>query len=201
MKFYKATFLAVLMTAGVAQAQDIHFSQYNASPLALNPALTGVNGCDWRAGLAYRNQWASVTTPYVTYEAFFDMPLIKDIGGASQLSGGLLLFNDVSGDGNLTNLQAMASVAYNLGLGGSQDNVLSIGLQGGLMNKSLDWQELNWGTMWDGDEFDPTIDPGEPLGEDAFAKFDMNAGLAFSGKFSETFNLTAGFAGCRPPFP
>jgi type IX secretion system PorP/SprF family membrane protein len=183
-----------MMTAGIVQAQDIHFSQYNASPLALNPALTGVNGCDWRAGLAYRNQWASVTTPYVTYEAFFDMPLIKDIGGASQLSAGLLLFNDVSGDGNLTNLQAMGSVAFNLGLGGSQDNVLSLGLQGGLMNKSLDWAELNWGTMWDGDEFDPTIDPGEPLGEGSLSKFDLNAGLAFAGKFSENFNLTVGAA-------
>jgi len=193
-KFYKTTCLAMLMTAGVLQAQDIHFSQYNASPLALNPALTGVNSCDWRAGLAYRNQWNSVTTPYVTYEAFFDIPIVKNIGtNGSQLAGGLLLFNDVSGDGNLTNLQAMGSVAFNLGLGG-KDKVLSLGIQGGLMNKSIDWAELNWGTMWDGDNFDPTINPLEPLGDDAFSKFDFNTGLAFHGKFSESFNLTVGGA-------
>lgn len=194
MKFYKATCLAMLMTAGVLQAQDIHFSQYNASPLALNPALTGVNSCDYRVGLGYRNQWASVTTPYVTYELFGDAPIIKNIGGASQLSAGLLLFNDVSGDGNLTNLQAMASVAYNLSLDGTKDKVLSLGIQGGLMNKSIDWTQLNWGTMWDGDEFDPTINPLEPIGEGSISKFDFNTGLAFYGKFSPNFNLTVGGA-------
>ncbi|MBK7037948.1 MAG: type IX secretion system membrane protein PorP/SprF [Bacteroidetes bacterium] len=67
------------MAVGVLRAQDVHFSQYNAAPLALNPALTGVNSCDWRAGLTYRNQWNSVTTPYVTYEAFLTCLLLKKL--------------------------------------------------------------------------------------------------------------------------
>lgn len=192
-KIYKITCLAAFMAVGVLHAQDIHFSQYNAAPLALNPALTGVGACDWRAGLTYRNQWNSVTTPYVTYEAFGDLPLVKNIGAASKLAGGLLLYNDVSGDGNLSNLSAMGSVAFVMGLGGRDDHNLSIGLQGGLMQKSLDFQALKWPNQWNGDSFDQTIDPFEAVG-DNIAKFNAAAGIAYRNVVSPTFNITGGFA-------
>jgi type IX secretion system PorP/SprF family membrane protein len=193
MKIYKITFLAAFMAVGVLRAQDIHFSQYNAAPLALNPALTGVNSCDWRAGLTYRNQWASVTTPYVTYEAFFDAPVVKNIGGASKLTAGLLLFNDVSGDGNLSNLSAMASTAFVLGLGGRDNHNLSLGLQGGLMQKSLQFDELKWPGQWDGDEFNTDLPTGENLG-DNISKFNMSLGLAYHNEVSKSFNITLGGA-------
>ncbi len=191
MKLYKIACLAACMAVGVLQAQDIHFSQYNASPLALNPALTGVNSCDWRIGATYRNQWNSVTTPYVTYEVFGDMPLIKDIGGASKLAGGLLLYNDVSGDGDLTNLSAMGNVSFVLGLGGQTNHNLSIGVQAGLMHKSLDFNALKWPNQWDGDEFNTAIDPLENIGEN-ISRFNMGAGIAYHNSVSKTFNITGG---------
>jgi len=194
MKIYKITFLAAFMAVGVLKAQDIHFSQYNAAPLALNPALTGVNSCDWRAGLTYRNQWNSVTTPYVTYEAFFDAPVIKNIGAASKLTAGLLLYNDVSGDGNLSNLSVMASTAFVLGLGGRDNHNLSIGLQAGMMQKSLDFNALKWPGQWDGDEFNVDL----PSGEDDYAgnvlKLNMSAGLVYHNEVSKKFNITGGAA-------
>ncbi|MBK7037949.1 MAG: hypothetical protein IPH42_16825 [Bacteroidetes bacterium] len=55
------------------------------------------------------------------------MPIVKEIGIASKLTGGLLLYNDVSGDGNLTNLSVMASTAFVLGLGGRENHNLSLG--------------------------------------------------------------------------
>ena len=192
MKIYKLTILAAFMAAGVLKAQDIHFSQYNAAPLALNPALTGVNACDWRAGLTYRNQWASVTTsPYVTYEAFFDLPIAK-VGNYSKLAGGVLLYNDVSGDGNLTNLSVLGSVAYVIGLGRTNHN-LSIGVQGGLMQKSLDFNALKWPNQWTSDGFDQMIDPLEGPGVN-FSRFNMSSGLAYHNEVSKTFNITTGFA-------
>lgn len=193
MKIYKITFLAAFMAVGVLQAQDIHFSQYNAAPLALNPALTGVNACDWRAGLTYRNQWNSVTTPYVTVEAFFDAPVVKNIGSASKLTAGLLLFNDKSGDGNLNNLSVMASSAFVLGLGGRDNHNLSIGLQAGLMQKSLAFDKLKWPGQWDGDEFNPDLPSGEDFAGN-ISKFNMSTGLAYHNEVSKKFNITGGFA-------
>lgn len=190
-KLYKIASLAVFMAVGVLQAQDIHFSQYNAAPLALNPGLTGVGACDWRVGGTYRNQWNSVTTPYVTYEVFGDLPIKKF--GSNKLAGGVLLYNDVSGDGKLTNLSAMGNVSLVLGLGGREDHNLSIGVQGGLMHKSLDFAALTWGNQWDGDEFDQTIDPLESIG-DNISKFNMATGIAYHNKVSESFNITGGFA-------
>ncbi|MEZ5014658.1 MAG: PorP/SprF family type IX secretion system membrane protein [Chitinophagales bacterium] len=194
MKIYKITCVAAFFAMGVLQAQDIHFSQYNQAPLALNPGLTGVNACDWRAGITYRNQWASVTTPYVTYEAFADMPIIKSIGrGGSRLAGGLLLYNDVSGDGNLTNLSALGNVSYVLGLGRA-DHSISLGLQAGLMQKSLDFNALKWPNQWNGSDFDQNQMSYEPVTGDNISKFNMGFGLAYNNVVSPSFNITGGFA-------
>src|ERR1035437_9240949 len=79
MKKIYAILLFAICT-GFTYAQDIHFSQYYASPLTLNPALTGLVNGVFRASLNYRNQWFNIPTqntiaPYQTYQASFDMPL------------------------------------------------------------------------------------------------------------------------------
>ncbi|MEC7159268.1 MAG: type IX secretion system membrane protein PorP/SprF, partial [Bacteroidota bacterium] len=47
-------FLSFCTLLSTANSQDIHFSQYYASPLTLNPALTGLHGGDFRAVVNYR---------------------------------------------------------------------------------------------------------------------------------------------------
>jgi type IX secretion system PorP/SprF family membrane protein len=47
-------------------AQDMHFTQFYASPLYLNPAFTGANVCS-RATLVYRNQWPGINRAYRSY--------------------------------------------------------------------------------------------------------------------------------------
>ena len=50
-----------LLLAPCAFSQDLHFSQFMNSPLATNPANTGfLPEGDYRLGINYRNQWASV---------------------------------------------------------------------------------------------------------------------------------------------
>src|SRR5688572_2302476 len=41
-------------------AQDIHFSQYNSSPMNYNPGLTGFFNGDYRFSSNYRNQWSAI---------------------------------------------------------------------------------------------------------------------------------------------
>ena len=53
-------------------SQDIHFSQFNLSPLNLNPSLTGSYNGDYRFTGSHRNQWSSVTTPYATFAFSFE---------------------------------------------------------------------------------------------------------------------------------
>jgi len=71
-------------SALVANAQDPHFSQYTASPLYLNPAMTGVFGCNYRLTMIYRSQWSSVLRDeavpmFRTTGASYDMRFNKNI--------------------------------------------------------------------------------------------------------------------------
>lgn len=54
------------------KGQDIHFSQFYASPLTLNPANTGLFNGNIRGVLNYRNQWNSFA-PFNTYAGSVDM--------------------------------------------------------------------------------------------------------------------------------
>jgi type IX secretion system PorP/SprF family membrane protein len=193
-KLYKLLIVVFLLGGLSTKAQDIHFSQFMSAPLALNPAQTGNYACDWRAGLNYRNQWSSIPAPYVTYSAFFDMPVVTGIRGSDNLAVGLLLYNDVSGDGNLSNLSVLASAAYHMALG-SPNHVLSAGLQTGLVQKTLDVNNLVFGNQFDGVDFNSSIPNFEPFTGDNLNNLDLNFGLMYKGRFGEDVSLEAGVAG------
>ncbi|MBZ0098367.1 MAG: type IX secretion system membrane protein PorP/SprF, partial [Taibaiella sp.] len=116
----------ILLGVGVAMifttsgmAQDAHFTQYFASPLTLNPALTGLTQCDARLAANYRNQWGSVSSnPYTTATISYDMATMKGaLGNGDALGVGLLGFYDRSGSGGLQNITVGLSVAYHKALG------------------------------------------------------------------------------------
>jgi type IX secretion system PorP/SprF family membrane protein len=146
--------LLVAFTAGLfasnAVAQDIHFTQFNMAPLTINPAFTGYHSGLWRANAIYRNQWATLSTPFVTLGASVDAPIYRNKNTDNYLAGGLNLFSDKSGDGNLLNNTVMGSLAYHMFLGkneydGSRFNpksALSFGMQAGFSQKSIDLARL-----------------------------------------------------------
>ena len=79
------------------RAQDIHFSQVDANPLLLNPAYAGFYDGVGRFGVIYRNQWASVSTPFQTFAITGEMALWRNSSHSSGFSAGLSLFNDHAG--------------------------------------------------------------------------------------------------------
>ena len=87
---------AVLTMTNVALAQDPHYTQYFASPLTLNPALTGLTQCDLRLSANYRNQWSSVTSnPYTTAAISYDMSALKGkLDNGDAVGIGILGFYD-----------------------------------------------------------------------------------------------------------
>src|SRR3954469_25815536 len=79
-----------LFCLSATQAQDIHFSQYNASPLLLNPATAGMNEGDYRAYANFRTQWMTVASGN-TYRTF--------AGGADVSLGKMTKYNSFAGIG------------------------------------------------------------------------------------------------------
>ena len=60
MKKFISTLAFLVCMASVASAQDPNFSQFFASPLTLNPALTGKFDGVYRIAGNYRNQWPTI---------------------------------------------------------------------------------------------------------------------------------------------
>ncbi|WP_158281494.1 PorP/SprF family type IX secretion system membrane protein [Sediminitomix flava] len=115
-------------------AQDVQLTQANASPLYLNPALTGSN-YDMRAAVSYRNQWVGLPANFQTYLASFDYFHEK-----SRMSVGSLIIQDQrfdSGNKRLTELSLISSASYLLEI--NKDLHLSVGLQVGVIQGSLDF--------------------------------------------------------------
>ena len=55
----KHLYIIALFISSLSFSQDIHFSQYNFSPLTLNPALTAAYK-DIEVTLQYKDQWHSL---------------------------------------------------------------------------------------------------------------------------------------------
>lgn len=140
--FTRGTFAILLLFTISVKAQDPHFSQFNMSPLTLNPSLTGEIDGTYRVGAIYRNQYGSVTIPYVTPSVFLDGALFKGHKSKSYLGVGLVILDDQAGDGDLNDLTIMLSTAYHQALDEDGFWHLSVGIQGGYVQKSVDLNDL-----------------------------------------------------------
>jgi type IX secretion system PorP/SprF family membrane protein len=172
-----------------AQAQDVHFTQFNASPLIVNPAFTGNFSGQWRASAIYRNQWRNIAG-FETYAVSVDAPIVHDLTHDDYLAAGLQLYNDRAGDGNFSNLSALGSVAYHKFLGANVDKVISVGFQGGYTQKSFDITKLFFQNQFVDGQFLSLPNP-EGLGNrDGYAV--INAGVSWAHSISERVGYALG---------
>ncbi|HND17475.1 MAG TPA: type IX secretion system membrane protein PorP/SprF, partial [Saprospiraceae bacterium] len=112
MRFLKlGTILICLFVGNILMAQDIHFTQYNMSPMTLNPALTGNYLGSYRVGGIYRNQWASIIPAYSTPSFFVDAPIITGFRKNDWIGVGVAITADKSGTAKLGRTAFMGSVA------------------------------------------------------------------------------------------
>ncbi len=174
-------FLLVFLSASWLYGQDTHFSQFYASPLTLNPALTGINDGTYRVSGIYRNQDRSFTTPYVTYTGAFDIKLLQNLLKSDVFGIGAVFLGDRSGDGVLTMNSAMISASYHKSLGKQHNHFIGIGIQGGYTQKSVNWNQLSFPDQHVNDFFDLTKPNNESIAKGTVSYFDLNAGLLYQG--------------------
>ena len=115
----------------VSSAQDIHFSMLDLDPLLFNPAYSGFFADKARFGVVYRNQWASVTTPFQTISATAELSVMRSKRNSNGLSAGLWVSNDRAGELDYGSTSASAIVSYFQALGNG-DNLVSVALEGGV---------------------------------------------------------------------
>lgn len=195
MNLRQALISVLMMMCLVAQGQDIHFSQYFASPLTLNPALiAGFNG-KFRFAANYRNQWYFLKSRfdgsrsgYVTYSGSFDMTLLQKKLRYDQFGVGVMVFNDRAGDGGLTNLTAMVGTSYHKVLDEASRFSLGLGFLVGITQRRIDFSKLLFEEQFDGNGLDPDAFNGEPVTRSSFIYPDFTVGLLFRGKFARNLS-------------
>src|ERR1700744_1133158 len=136
--------LMIMLKGLTCFAQDHLYSQFFNSPLYLNPALTGQFEGDLRMNLIYRNQWTSVPGDFSYVSASIDYNVPRFGGGV-----GLLVTRSSEGTAYLDNTNISGLYSYSIG---SQDFVLSFGLQAGITNRTINYNKLVFG-----DQIDPTL--------------------------------------------
>lgn len=197
LKLLTSVVLAATLTSEVF-AQDPHFSQYNASPLNINPAMTGMFNGNYRLTAIYRSQWNSILKDeaipmFRTFSASFDLripvPANKDAFGV-----GLSFINDKAGESEFGTNGVYLSFSYLKALDQQGKNFLSAGFQPGLNYRSINYANLRFGRQFDGTGFDPTLPHGETFMDDHFLFFDLGAGLFWYYFPKKRTNFWAGFA-------
>jgi type IX secretion system PorP/SprF family membrane protein len=170
------------------KSQDLHFSQFNENPALLNPALTGGNGI--RASINYKNQWRSVTTPFKTYAASFEMRsgakkkkkenadfgLITTTEVPKAFFGaGISIFRDKAGDGNMGLTQVNLSLASFVPTG--KKSYFSLGLQAGSVQRRLENSSFIFPNQFNGGAYDSNLESGENFRSETFRHFDFAGGV------------------------
>lgn len=173
-------------------AQDFHLSQYDAPPLFLNPAMTGMFDGAWRVHGHYRTQWSAVATkPFTTGGISFDLPVKK-------FGLGIQVFNYRAGTGGFNVFSALLSVGYDVVFDKAKNHHLALGIQGGIKNKSVNVDKLTFGNQYtsaNGGSFDTGLPTGEALGKSSFVIADINAGfIYYFAKENSRLNPFIGFS-------
>ncbi|MGB1315520.1 MAG: PorP/SprF family type IX secretion system membrane protein [Chitinophagales bacterium] len=173
-------------------AQDVHFSQYYASPLTLNPALTGKFNGLYRVTAIYRDQWRNIqqqkSNTFMTPSLSVDFSLLKDKLKNSALGVGAVVTYDKVGAFNT--IDVGANVAYHLGLDKKGKVHIALGFQGLYSNRRLDpdfkFEDEIVGNL--------TTSPDDNLNTDAKHVFDLGAGMLVDAQIGKATTLYGGYS-------
>tara|TARA_R110001592_G_scaffold5046_3_gene27967 strand:+ start:5351 stop:6409 length:1059 start_codon:yes stop_codon:yes gene_type:complete len=182
-------FYFLLSTCNFLKGQDIHFSQFNNSPLNLNPGLTGSFIGDIRVVGNLRNQWSSVTTPYSTYGLTVEGNTIFN----TPFNVGLGFYNDKAGDSEFSTLQIAPSVSYTIFLGDSSQTII-IGAQPTFTQRKINYDKLQFDNQYNGLVYDPNLDNNETFSNEGRTYLNIHSGVSWNYNIASRKSIGAGIA-------
>ncbi len=124
----------LLLTSGLASAQDLVFSQFYTTPLHLSPAFAG-NTISPRFSANYRLQWPSLPGKYESFSVGYDQFFRKYNSGI-----GATILADDAGDGIYRSFALDLHYAYRLQI--NREWFAKLGVQAGIRQSRLDFDRL-----------------------------------------------------------
>lgn len=176
-------------------AQGPHFSQFFASPLTVNPALTGKFDGNCRATGNYRNQWPTINRACSTATVSIDFPIMRNhIASTDTWGVGLFGYSDESANSALKFNYLSLSTAFQKGLDENGYQQIGAGFQATYTNMLLDVSKLKFE-----DQLTPSgfINNTSEVFTNSILKnnyFEVNAGILYSGSTTDKNNFYAGIS-------
>ncbi len=186
--------LLAMLVLKPANAQDAHFSQFYASPITLNPAMTGLmNNCH-RFVTNYRNQYPLLYNTYNSFAVSYDAALMRGMMKNDFIGAGIMFLNDRQGDGSLNNMQIMGSFAFHKAVDPKGQVLISVGAQAGWMNKSVNFGDLVFESQFDDStgDFNTSLPNGEAVERNSFSNFDIRLGGMVSANINKLVGVYGG---------
>ena len=176
-------------------AQDIHFSQFNDLPLALNPSLAGNMDGTMRTGTIYRNQWNSISVPFESIALYADFKSSPKFLRNQNIGWGIQILNDQSGNGGLNENVFNFNGSYHHFLTKKENQLFTAGISIGGFQKSIDINKLNFENQFQFEtaNFGP-ISSNEILENNYLFRLDIAFGASWSFYSEYGYHALAGFS-------
>ena len=159
------------------RAQDIHFSQTIRSEFQINPAFTGAFSGNLRGTINWKDQWQAINKSFRTYAASGEISFGKGRRNPTFFALGAYAFRDVSGDVQLGNTSA--GLSFNTLLRVNRNARFCVALNGNYTSTGLNSSNMQWGSQYDGINFDPSLANGEGIEFAPQNFFDASFGIAY----------------------
>jgi len=185
----------VFLVSLCAQAQDPHFSQFFASPLTLNPALTGKFDGNLRAAGNYKNQWPAFNNVYTTSTLSIDFSILNNVLPETDTWGvGVIALTDKAGGGVITNNYVGVSTAYHKSLDEDGFSQIGLGFQAMYGQKRLNWSKLYFSDQLTPFGFDLTVPSADVVNfkNPNINYLDVNAGIIYTLSTNDQNNFYLG---------
>jgi type IX secretion system PorP/SprF family membrane protein len=183
-----------LFCTSLVHAQDIHFSQFFASPLNTNPANAGNFEGDYRVAFNNKNQWNTFTNAFTTFAGSFDTGFSNLFFDGSKAGVGIQLNNDMAGDGKLGTSQFYLNASYYFPIDKNKQFNLGLAFCGGYVIHGINFNNLTFGNQYSGEQFDPNLPAGEAWAYDKISYPDFGSGFNLIYNYNPKLQVQAGFS-------
>jgi len=168
--------LFLTLLAIKSNGQDAVFSQYFASGIYFNPALSATETSVSVSAIT-RTQWKGTSTPYQTSMIALTVPIKDKFEKHKRLGAiSLSIYDDKLNDNTLRTTGVNAVGSYGLNL--TKKDFLFFGVMAGYYQRTIDEENFQWGSQYDpAVGWDPSTAPGIENNISKASYFDLNAGV------------------------
>jgi len=175
----------LILNSAFLISQDIHFSQYGASYMNLNPAFTGFFDGDYRLNGIYRSQWTSVPVPYKTISFAADGRFKPKNMKSDCFGGGILFNNDKSGDTQYGTNQIYLSGSYIKKVNKDSTLLWGSGIMLGVSSIGFNYSKMTFDDQYQNGTYNSAASTGENFSRNANTYLDVNLGTFIQYTFKQ----------------